>query len=177
MRKYKISAFVLIIFCFALIFCGCGGHTINEKQRLIRIHIRADSNESEAQTVKLKVRDKVSEYLENELSGVEDFETAYAMLGERLDRLTEIADGVLKANGFSYGSKARLNNEFFPTRSYENIVVESGYYDALIIELGSGKGDNWWCVIYPPLCYLEAKGSGKVEYKSYIAEIFKKYFG
>lgn len=174
MKKRRIAAILLIIFCAAQIFCGCGGNTITEKYRLIRIHIRADSNEPEAQAVKLKVRDKVSAYLEKELEGVSDFETAYEKLGKSLGSIEEKANEVLKANGFSYVSKARLNNEFFPTRSYEDIVVESGYYDALIIELGSGKGDNWWCVIYPPLCYLEAKGSGKIRYKSYFAELFGK---
>ncbi len=176
MKKKKIIALITIIFTFASIFCGCVGNTTKDEPKLIRIHIRADSNEEKAQAVKLKVRDKVSEYLESELDGVNDFETAYKLLETKLKKLKEISDGVLEENGFSYKSNVRLNNEFFPTRSYENVVVESGYYDALIIELGSGKGDNWWCVIYPPLCYLEAKGSGRVEYKSYIAELFEKYF-
>ena len=55
-------------------------------------------------------------------------------------------------------------------------MVESGYYDALILELGAGKGDNWWCVIYPPLCYLEANGTGGIRYRSKIKEIWDKYF-
>lgn len=176
MKKHKIFAVALIIFVLSMIFCGCGSNTINDSYALIRIHIRADSNEKAAQDVKLLVRDSVTEYLSSELKGVTDFDTAYEMLSARLKRIEEIADEVLRSSGFSYSSRARLNNEFFPTRSYEGLVVESGYYDALILELGSGKGDNWWCVVYPPLCYLEAEGSGKVQYKSYIAELIKKYF-
>ncbi len=175
-RKSKIIAATAIIFAFAYIFCGCAGDTTSEKYSLIRIHIRADSNEEKAQAVKLKVRDRVSEYLEKELDGVTDYSKAYELLEAKLEKLKEISDETLKENGFSYTSRVRLNNEFFPTRSYNDLVVESGYYDALIIELGSGKGDNWWCVIYPPLCYLEAKGSGDIKYKSYFAELFKKYF-
>lgn len=177
MKKNKLYVIFVLICSLSVIFCGCGGHTINEKYRLIRIHIRADSNDAAAQEVKLKVRDGISEYLEDKLKGVEDFETAYTLLGGMLGKITDIADEILAENGFSYRSRAKLNNEFFPTRSYEDIVVESGYYDALIVELGSGRGDNWWCVIYPPLCYLEAEGSGRLSYKSYIAELFDKYFG
>ena len=55
------------------------------------------------------------------------------------------------------------------------MVVESGYYDALIVELGDGAGDNWWCVVYPPLCYVAAGGEGSVEYRSLIAELWKKF--
>lgn len=160
------------------IFCGCAANTSTEKYQLIRIHIRADSNEAAAQSVKLKVRDGITAYLTDELYGVTDFETAYRLLEARLDSVRAIADGILRQNGYGYGARVRLNNEYFPTRTYDGLVVESGYYDALIVELGSGKGDNWWCVIYPPLCYLTTQeGSGGFAYKSWIAELIKRYFG
>ncbi|MDR2201864.1 MAG: stage II sporulation protein R [Clostridiales bacterium] len=177
MKKVGICAAAAVFFAAGVIFCGCAKHTINEEQRLIRIHIRANGDGAGDQAVKLKVRETLSDYLETELADVSDFETAYAMLAERLDVLRRKADATLAAEGYFYGARVRLCNEFFPTRGYENVVVESGYYDALIVELGEGKGDNWWCVIYPPLCYLKAEGEGKIEYRSYIAEIIKKYFG
>ena len=68
----------------------------------------------------------------------------------------------------------KLNNEYFPTRAYDDLVLENGYYDALIIELGSGKGDNWWCVVYPPLCFADC--TQKIEYKSKFLEIINKIF-
>lgn len=172
--KKKVSI-ILIIMCLSLIFFGCSDNTINEEYQLIRIHIRANSNSQTDQEVKLKIRDKVTDYLEKELCDVSDFVSAYSGISSRLQNINLIADNVLAANGFSYRAKARLNDEFFPTRMYENIVVESGYYDALIIELGDALGDNWWCVIYPPLCYLESGTGGDFSYKSGIWEMFKKY--
>lgn len=168
---------LLLIFVNSIIFSGCASHTITEEYQLIRIHIRANSNGEKDQGVKLLVRDEITSYLETELKDVTDVTNAHEMISKRLTALMKIADAVLEKNGFTYKSKAKLNEEFFPTRSYEDIVVESGYYDALIIELGSGEGDNWWCVIYPPLCYLEAEANEGFSYKSKISEIFEKYFG
>ena len=85
---------------------------------------------------------------------------------------------MLAQNGFAYTSDAQLKKEIFPTRSYDGIVFEQGEYDALVVNLGSGKGDNWWCVVYPPLCFVggELTGGGVV-YKSKLEEIVKEFFG
>lgn len=176
MKKKIIAIFMILSVC--IIFCGCfeDNITIDEGYCLIRIHIRADSNEKKDQEVKLKVRDEITSYLTHKLKGITDRDKAYTTLQSCLPTLKSKADMVLKDNGFDYKSCVRLNNEFFPARMYNNVVVESGYYDALIIELGSGSGDNWWCVIYPPLCYLDGGGSGGVVYKSKIKELLDKYF-
>lgn len=167
---------VILSFCIFMIFCGCDAHNKPEVEySLIRIHIRADSNDEDDQSVKMLVKEAVVEYLSRELSDVQTFAEAYRELGARLDKIEEIADGVLGNAGFAYRASARLNNEYFPTRAYENVIVESGYYDALIINLGSGKGDNWWCVIYPPLCYVKADECAGFRYKSKIKELWEKY--
>jgi stage II sporulation protein R len=172
----KKIATILICLFLCIIFCGCDVHN-NKAQALIRIHIRANSNSAVDQQVKLKVRDAVNDYLESMLGDVKTFDVAYEKLNAKLDVINKTAGDVLAQNGFKYGVRVRLNNEFFPTRAYGDVVVESGYYDALIIELGEGKGDNWWCVIYPPLCYVKASGEGSVRYKSLIKELWEKYFG
>lgn len=74
---------------------------------------------------------------------------------------------------FSYRSKASVREEEFPTRVYEDLTLDAGYYDALILELGSGKGDNWWCVVYPPLCFTG--GECGYVYKSKILEIIESF--
>ncbi len=140
----------------------------------LRIHIRADSNEEKAQEVKYKVKDKVVEFLTPYISECDSKEKAQKMLNEKLSEIEKVADKTLKENGFNYTSKAKIKNENFPTRVYDNLTLDSGYYDALIIELGSGKGDNWWCVVYPPLCFKKG-GTGYV-YKSKIQEIINKFF-
>ncbi|MBR2988768.1 MAG: stage II sporulation protein R [Clostridia bacterium] len=159
-----------------MIFCSCSVHT-NLETRLLRIHIRANSNDERDQAVKMKVKSTVSEYLTVKLDGVTDFNTAYKIIASELDCITAKANATLKANGFNYGANAKLNYEYFPTRAYEDTVVDGGYYDALIINLGSGRGDNWWCVIYPPLCFISNAKSNDFRYKSLIKELWDKFFG
>ena len=178
MKKiHRFIAFGASIFLFATIIfmCGCVHTMGDEGYKLIRIHIRANSNDKADQAVKLKVRDALNAIIEDKLSDAGTFDVAYARLEKLLPSLKKEAVGVLEKNGFGYGARVKLNSEFFPTRTYEGVVVESGYYDALIVELGDGAGDNWWCVVYPPLCYVAAGGEGSVEYRSLIAELWKKF--
>ena len=97
------------------------------------------------------------------------------ILEANFNGMERVADKVLKDNGFNYKSHIEINNELFPTRYYGEFLLESDYYDALIVNLGTGSGDNWWCVVYPPLCFVE-NSSEKVVYKSKILEIIKQFF-
>ena len=102
--------------------------------------------------------------------------TATAAELELLPGIERVADKVLAKNGFNYTSHAEWRKEEFPTRVYDGVTLEAGVYDALIVELGTGKGDNWWCVVYPPLCFSGAAGSN-VQYRSRILEIIRNFFG
>ena len=167
---------LLLSFCIFMIFCGCNAHNNDSAEySLLRIHIRADSNDDDDQAVKMLVKEDVSDYLTSLLKGVSTFRDAYEILESSLDEIESRAEKVLEDNGFFYGAEAKLNNEYFPTRAYEDVVVESVFYDALIINLGSGKGDNWWCVIYPPLCFVKAEAGEGFKYKSKIKELWDKY--
>ncbi|MBQ8394477.1 MAG: stage II sporulation protein R [Clostridia bacterium] len=147
-------------------------HTCGE---YLRIHIRADSNDPNAQAVKYRVRDKVVEYLTPLVAEYTTKSAAIDGVGAHLQDVSAVASEVLKAQGFAYSATAELTTESFPTRVYEDCTLPAGEYSALIIRLGSGQGDNWWCVVYPPLCFA---GTGEdVVYKSKILEIiddFKK---
>ena len=141
----------------------------------LRIHIRADSNEDEAQAVKYKVRDRVVEYLTPLVAECRTKEEAMKTMRRALTDIEEVASAVLKENGFSYGATAALEKELFPTRVYGEYILPAGEYSALILRLGSGEGDNWWCVVYPPLCFV-GDGSANVIYKSKIKEIIDKFY-
>ncbi len=160
-----LSAFM--IFCVLFIFSACIDNNTYYDGDLLRLHIRANSNSDADQAVKLKVRDAVNEYISVNINKT-TFDEAYEEIGKALDTLGAIASNVLADNGFKYNAEAKLVNEYFPSRMYKDVTVPDGYYDALIVELGEAKGDNWWCVVYPPLCYGE-----DFEYKSFFAELFK----
>ena len=141
---------ICIIFLLSIIisltaFGFVGGNDVQTVQgkEYLRIHIRADSNEDRAQEVKYVVRDNVVEYLTPLVAEYEDAETATKGIRLRLNEIEKIATETLKREGFSYGAKAQIKQEYFPTRIYDEYVLSAGEYTALILELGSGKGDNW----------------------------------
>ena len=142
-----------------------------KEEEYLRIHIRANSNSSEDQEVKYKVRDGVVDALIPILSEVETFEEAKNVVSQNFELITRTADEILKDNGFSYTSSVRLCEEEFPTRKYGDLTLESGIYEALIIDLGEGEGNNWWCLVYPAFCFTNSKNSTNFEYISKILEI------
>ena len=142
-------------------------------EEYLRIHIRADSNKKEAQEVKYLVRDRVVEYLTPLVTTCDTKEKAMQGVEERLQEISLIATKVLKENGFYYGATAVLEREVFPTRVYGEVTLPAGEYSALILRLGKGEGENWWCVVYPPLCF--ASKDTDVIYKSKIVEIIEDW--
>lgn len=144
------------------------------EETYLRIHIRANSNCEIDQSVKYKVKEKVVEYLTPFVAECKTVENAKQTVSDKLAEIEMVANNVLQENGFSYFANAKLKNEEFPTRVYQDLTLEGGFYDALIINLGEGKGDNWWCVVYPPLCFV-GEGNGYV-YKSKIVEIINDFF-
>ena len=173
---------VILISCLVLagiIMFGIGMQ--NHEQTLttdayIRIHIRANSNDNADQAVKLKVKESVVEFLTPIIAGCQTVNEAHQEIKYNLMQIKQVATETLSQNGFYYGANVRLNDEYFPTRAYDNLVLSQGVYDALIIELGSGIGDNWWCVVYPPLCFIGegSANSNELVFKSKIIEILKK---
>lgn len=140
----------------------------------LRIHVRANSNEQIDQDVKYKVKDEVVKFITPYAAQCVDKQAAIEVISGVLHEIEGVCDRVLKENGFNYTSRAQVRQEDFPTRVYGDVTLEAGVYDALIIELGTGKGDNWWCVIYPPLCFTAA--TCDVEYRSVIYDIINKFF-
>lgn len=170
----KIIVAFLLMLCTSGVFVGC----TKDNENIVRIHIRANSNSEEDQSIKLKVRDNIITYITPLISDCKNSREVKNVLENNLQNIKECADSVLESNGFEYVSSPKITNEFFPSRKYEDQVYDSGYYDALIINLGSGIGNNWWCVAYPPLCFVgEDMGSETIQYKSKLMEMINNFFG
>ena len=172
MKNLCITFFVLIII-IATAVCALNISNAQTDNDYLRIHVRANSNDSVDQEVKYKVKDEVVKFVTPYASQCTDKQTAIKIIEGILGDIEDVCDRVLKENGFSYKSRASVRAEEFPTRVYGDLTLESGVYDALIIELGEGVGDNWWCVIYPPLCFTS--GNGNVQYRSIILDIINKF--
>lgn len=166
---------LVVLLCFVIVFILIIQPQLkSDNTAYLRIHIRANSNEYVDQNVKYAVKESVVNYLTPYIAECQTVDEAKNVLINHQSSINQVAQNVLNDNGFTYSVNVKINNEFFPTRSYEGRVIESGYYDALIIELGEGQGDNWWCVVYPPLCFVDT--SNNVVYKSKIMEIINKFF-
>ena len=175
--KKTIITLCLVLVLGGLIIFGLLSNPTNQNSEYLRIHIRANSNSEIDQAVKYQVKDAVVEALIPILSSCQTKQEAEQTLEENFSLIESVANNVLLKNGFSYKAKARLASEEFPTRSYDGLVLEQGFYDALILDLGTGEGNNWWCVVYPPLCFLKSNPTGQdVVYKSKLVEIIKSFF-
>lgn len=170
---------ICITFCVLLILIATvlTAYTLtdeNADSQYLRIHVRANSNSSYDQSVKYAVKDEVVEYITPYVAQCTTKERAMQIIGGLTEGIEAVCDGALDRLGAGYASHAEVRNEYFPTRVYDGATLDAGYYDALIIELGEGAGDNWWCVIYPPLCFTSA--SADVRYRSIIQDIIDKFF-
>ena len=173
MKKICI-VFVVLIIIIATVVCATALKPAQAENEYLRIHVRANSNDQADQAVKYKVKDEVVKFITPYAAQCVDKDTAIELVSSILGEIEDVCDRVLKQNGFNYTSRASVRSEEFPTRVYDDLTLEAGVYDALIIELGSGKGDNWWCVIYPPLCFTSA--TCDVKYRSAILDIVHKFF-
>lgn len=143
----------------------------------LRIHIRANSNSQIDQSVKYKVKDSIVDYLTPWLCSVKTKQQAIEVVNKEKVNMQNIGKKVLNENGFNYSVNVKIANEYFPTRTYNNTTLESGYYDAVIVELGDAVGDNWWCVMYPPLCFVgENTNENKITFKSRLSNWFSGLF-
>ena len=140
----------------------------------LRIHVRANSNSESDQKVKYEVKDEVVKFITPYVAECVTKEAAIEVMKGILPQIEEVCKSALKERGYDYGARASVRSEEFPTRVYGDLTLEAGVYDALIVELGTGKGDNWWCVIYPPLCFTSA--TTNVSYRSAIYDIIRKFF-
>ena len=123
--------------------------------RIVRFHILANSDSEEDQAVKLKVKDAVISYVQKDGGDFGSVSEAKQYLESHTVQILEIAEAVLAENGFSYGASAELTTCYFPIKMYGDAIFPAGYYEAYRILLGEGKGQNWWCVMYPALCFLD----------------------
>lgn len=168
----KVGIILLVFFIMLLTAVGLtngkGGGQVRDEY--IRIHIRADSDDPQAQAVKYAVRDRLVTEIAPIIAECNSFEQAADTLKSAESHLSKVGTDTLAELGFAYDARAVVRREFFPTRFYEGYTLPAGEYLALIVELGRAEGQNWWCVIYPPLC-LAGQSGVPVRYKSRILEM------
>lgn len=144
-------------------------------ESVLRLHVIANSDTKEDQELKLKVRDNVLSYMNTICKNARNKEEAIQIAESHIDEFKQIALNTISENGYDYSVNLKIGNFSFPTKTYGDISLPSGYYDALRIEIGKAKGQNWWCVMFPPLCFVDVSSGivpedSKEEMKSNLSE-------
>lgn len=157
MKEYKLKTWELAALC-ALCVSLCVGTWAQGRQRdisssLVRLHVIAASDETAEQELKLRVRDNVLEYLTPVLDKAESPEEAQRIINGELTSIKAAAEACAGGRSVS----VTLGQEYYPTREYEGFTLPAGQYQSLCVILGEGKGHNWWCVVFPPLCVSAAE--------------------
>lgn len=124
---------------------------------LLRVHVVANSDSPEDQALKLRIKDRIVSEIGNQVSGIDNKQNLLDYLDNNIDRIEKIAAQEVQKAQKKYRAKAEVGNFRFPTKSYGSLTLPAGEYHALRIVLGEGKGANWWCVMFPPLCFVDTK--------------------
>ena len=122
-------------------------------EKILRFHILANSDSDKDQKVKEKVRDAIGNYLAPQLEEARDLSDTKNIVTRHMDEIVTVAEETLEKEGYSYGASARLATVDFPVKTYGSYTFPAGEYEALEITLGEGNGHNWWCVLYPNMCF------------------------
>lgn len=159
-KKYTFWAFACLFLSALCFFCKVRQEqealAANLAPSVLRFHILADSDRNADQRVKLEVRSLILDYLGQALSPTATKEDTVNYLTEHVTTVEALANEYLKKQGFSYQAQLELTNCYFPMKAYGNMTFPAGYYDAARIILGKGQGHNWWCVLYPRFCFVDA---------------------
>lgn len=130
--------------------------------KIIRFHVLANSDTKEDQELKLKVKDEIIKFIQPKLLESKSIEESREILLKSDEEIKKIADKIIKDNGYSYEVKTELQKENFPVKQYGDIVLPQGEYEAYRVLIGDYKGQNWWCVMFPPLCFVDVT-KGQIE--------------
>lgn len=156
--KVKHALIILILLCIFILLSAISyvdAVSTNIENSVFRLHVIANSDSKEDQNLKYKVRDQILEYM-NEISrNCNSKEEIIRLANEHKEDFYRIAKQVIVDNGYNYDVNINIGNFDFPTKNYGDISFPAGNYDALRIEIGNASGQNWWCVMFPPLCFVD----------------------
>lgn len=169
----------IIIFFLIIVLTFCFSKTeLGEKlipDEAIRLRIIPNSNSKYDQQIKMKVKDNLQGEMYSLLREADNINEARNIIQTNMKVFdNNIKETLIKEN-YHLGYVIDFGKHYFPEKNYKGIKYEEGYYESLLVKLGKGEGDNWWCVLFPPLCLLEAEESTEVEYKFFVTELINKF--
>lgn len=171
-KTFLTLALILLSYYFISIYIK---NNLKIPDDAIRIRILANSNEEYDQNIKKEVQKDMQDYMYKLLYNSKNSKQAKEIISSNLNNIDEEIGNTLHSLNYIDSYKINFGLNYFPEKEYKGVKYKEGYYDSLLITLGQGKGDNWWCVLFPPLCLIEAEESTEVEYTSLVKELLDKY--
>lgn len=155
MKKTIFYGFAVVVIFLYVWTMGMGNDVLQPSiaSKILRFHVLANSDSSGDQAVKEKVRDAVGIYLQPYLKDTDSLEETRQIVNSKMEEIIRIAKQTLEQNGYDYEVSACITNADFPEKSYGAYTFPKGTYEALQITIGEGAGQNWWCVLYPNMCF------------------------
>ncbi len=154
-KPFLVISVLLSIYIFICAISYVSAVSTDIADSVFRLHVIANSDSTEDQNLKLKVRDELLLYMNNISKDCSSKEEVIKIAKENINKLKEIASKVIYDNGFNYNVDVEVGISDFPTKYYGDIALPAGSYDALRVKIGDAKGQNWWCVMFPPLCFVD----------------------
>ena len=154
-KRLTLIFFLLIAFIIVSAISYASAISENISNSVFRLHVIANSDSEEDQNLKYIVRDKLLEYMNTLTSGITSKDAAIEIAKAHEKDFYNIAKNTIKENGYAYDVKVEIGNSYFPTKYYGDISLPAGFYDSLKVEIGNASGQNWWCVMFPPLCFVD----------------------
>lgn len=148
-----LSLFIIFLFFSAFSYANSVSSSISNS--VFRLHVIANSDSDEDQNLKYKVRDSLIEYMNSLCKDVSSKDEAISIAQNHIQDFESIAKSVIHNNGYDYPISVEIGQYDFPTKEYGDIALPAGIYDALRVKIGSAMGHNWWCVMFPPLCFVD----------------------
>lgn len=156
-NSFEISAIFAFLITVIISLCTFESSCSRISGQVLRLHVIAASDSQEDQALKLRIRDKILECSDDVLKDTTQKNGAEREIANSLEVLRAAAEEEIRKSGYDYPVKVELTKTGFPTRTYGNVTLPAGQYNAVRVIIGSGEGKNWWCVMFPPLCLSAAK--------------------
>ena len=154
-NKIIIVLVLLVIAMVAIYAVETYYEVVKLEDKIIRLHILANSDTIQDQELKLKVRNNIINNFSNRFNNISNKKDSEALIIKNLSEIKTIAEQTIKDEGYYYNVNVFYGRYKFPIREYDNFILPSGDYDAVRVEIGEAKGQNWWCVMFPPLCFTD----------------------
>lgn len=163
LKKIHLLIALTLVLCAAFSCVPFAKECAEIRGEVLRLHILANSDSDADQALKLKVRDAVLAEGKDIFEGASNVVTAQSNIEEQVGRLQSIAEKTVRANGSQYPVRVVIGREYFNTRTYDDVTLPAGQYNAVRVLIGNGEGKNWWCVMFPPMCLPAAESETTID--------------